>query len=84
VTVVESELLSLAADRANLTCEEVLSTLLLPDWGNASRMYDWRNHERVEVQGMWPKLRQESRLTALLQATIEAYDEEGWDSVWSS
>lgn len=75
----QTELLELSADRANLTPQEVLNTLLCPEWDKARRMYDWRNHVSLEVQDIWPRLSQDARLAVFLQANVEAYDEEGWD-----
>jgi hypothetical protein len=80
---IESELLNLSAERANLTPQEVLNILLRPEWDKAGRMYDWRNHVNASVKRVWSRLGQEAMLVAFLTATESAYDEEGWDSVWS-
>lgn len=81
---VETELLKLSADRANLTPQEVLNTLLRPEWDKAGQMYDWRNHVSEDVKRLWSELSTESQLVTFCAAVYAAYDEEGWDSVWSS
>lgn len=75
----KSKLLELSAERANLTPEDVLNNLLLPEWKEASRMYDWRNHIDDSIRGSWHELSTESRLVAFLTAATRALDEEGWD-----
>ena len=36
------------------------------------------------IRRTWAELAVESRLVAYLTAVTEAYDEEGWDSMWAS
>jgi hypothetical protein len=80
---VESELLKLSSDCANLTDEEVLNNVLSPEWDKAGRMYGWRNHVKRDIKRLWPSLALESKLLVFFVACEEAYDEDGWDSLWS-
>lgn len=55
-----------------------LEELENPDFENAGRVHDWRNHIDEEVKQQWDRLTLEERAIAYLSAENDA-DNEEWD-----
>jgi len=59
--------------------DDVLSAELEnPEFENAGRVHDWRNHVPEEVKEQWDQLSVDARKVAYLTAYHEAEEEE-WD-----
>jgi hypothetical protein len=56
----------------------LLADLETPEFDNAGRVHDWRNHVPEEVKEQWDQLSVEARKVAYLAAYNEAEREE-WD-----
>lgn len=49
-----------------------------PDWKNARRVHDWRNHVPVAVRTIWESFSEEQKLT-LFDWAEKLSDQEKWD-----
>ena len=56
----------------------MLVDLFNPEWGEVSRVHDWRNHIPKDVKSAWDTLSIEARYIAYYNAEISA-DQEEWD-----
>ncbi len=72
MTDATEKLLAIAAESANLSVNEVLSSLASPDWETQrSDGSDWKLYVPKPVQLIWDAMGQEARLTAFI-AGLEA------------
>lgn len=58
--------------------EECVSSIVTPDWDNARRVHDWRNHVPEFVKKQWECLTVETRVVTFWIASESASDED-WD-----
>lgn len=49
-----------------------------PEWENARKCHDWKNHVTAEVQSMWATFT-EAQQVALARQAQDAADSEEWD-----
>jgi len=56
----------------------ILGYLRDPDFGNARKCHDWRNHVPVGIMTIWGRLSLETRAVVYFMA-LERADREEWD-----
>ena len=74
----ERGLKSVALRIARMEWKKILEMIDAPNWANARKVHDWRNHVPDGIVELWDFLDRDSKLVAFLMA-LERAEAEEWD-----